>query len=52
MPIGLDANALPIGLQIMGDAFDEASVLAIVAHAERTQIAELVRPRIHVRILD
>lgn len=52
MPIGLDANALPIGLQIVGDAFDEASVLAVTAHAERTQIAELVRPRIHVRILD
>jgi aspartyl-tRNA(Asn)/glutamyl-tRNA(Gln) amidotransferase subunit A len=52
MPVGLDPNALPIGLQIIGDAWDEASVLAIAAHAERTQIAEVVRPNVHVRILD
>lgn len=52
MPVGLDANALPIGFQILGDAWDEASVLAIAAHAERAQIAEVVRPRVHVRILD
>jgi aspartyl-tRNA(Asn)/glutamyl-tRNA(Gln) amidotransferase subunit A len=52
MPVGLDANGLPIGLQIVGDAWDEASVLAVAAHAERTQIAEVARPRVHVRILD
>jgi aspartyl-tRNA(Asn)/glutamyl-tRNA(Gln) amidotransferase subunit A len=32
MPCGFDANGLPIGLQIMGGAFDEATVLR-VAHA-------------------
>ena len=32
VPCGFDANGLPIGLQIMGAAFDEATVLR-VAHA-------------------
>jgi aspartyl-tRNA(Asn)/glutamyl-tRNA(Gln) amidotransferase subunit A len=32
MPCGFDENGLPIGLQIMGGAFDEATVLR-VAHA-------------------
>jgi aspartyl-tRNA(Asn)/glutamyl-tRNA(Gln) amidotransferase subunit A len=32
LPCGFDAGGLPIGLQIMGRAFDEATVLR-VAHA-------------------
>jgi aspartyl-tRNA(Asn)/glutamyl-tRNA(Gln) amidotransferase subunit A len=32
VPCGFDAKGLPIGLQIMGGAFDEATVLRI-AHA-------------------
>ncbi len=32
LPCGFDAEGLPIGLQIMGGAFDEAAVLR-VAHA-------------------
>ena len=51
MPVGLDPNGLPIGLQIVGDAWDEASVLAVCAHAERAGIAEVVRPRVHVGVL-
>lgn len=52
MPVGLDANGLPIGLQLVGDAWDEASVLAVAAHAERAEIAEVVRPKVHVRVLE
>lgn len=51
MPVGLDPNGLPIGLQIVGDAWDEPSVLAVLAHAERAGIAEVVRPRVHVNVL-
>ena len=32
-------GGLPIGLQIVGDAWDEASVLAVMAHCERLQLA-------------
>jgi aspartyl-tRNA(Asn)/glutamyl-tRNA(Gln) amidotransferase subunit A len=38
MPVGMH-EGLPIGLQILGDAWDEASVLAVMAHAERVGIA-------------
>jgi Asp-tRNA(Asn)/Glu-tRNA(Gln) amidotransferase A subunit family amidase len=44
-PVGLDASALPIGLQLIGDAFDEASVLAVAAHLERIGAARVERPR-------
>ena len=39
VPVGRDADGLPIGLQFLGDAWDEASVLAAMAHCERTGIA-------------
>lgn len=51
MPVGVDPNGLPIGLQFVGDAWDEASVLAIAAHAERVGIAEVTRPRIVASVL-
>jgi Asp-tRNA(Asn)/Glu-tRNA(Gln) amidotransferase A subunit family amidase len=43
-PVGLDARSLPIGLQILGDAWDEATVLAVGAHLERIGAAEVRRP--------
>jgi aspartyl-tRNA(Asn)/glutamyl-tRNA(Gln) amidotransferase subunit A len=43
-PVGMDAAGLPIGLQIVGDAWDEAAVLAVLAHLERTEIASVRRP--------
>jgi len=43
-PVGLDPAGLPIGLQIIGDAWDEATVLAVLAHLERTEIASVRRP--------
>jgi aspartyl-tRNA(Asn)/glutamyl-tRNA(Gln) amidotransferase subunit A len=43
-PIGVDAGGLPIGLQIVGDAWDEAGVLGVLAHLERTGVASVRRP--------
>jgi aspartyl-tRNA(Asn)/glutamyl-tRNA(Gln) amidotransferase subunit A len=43
MPVGL-VDGLPVGLQLMGDAWDEASVLAAMAHAERLGLCGLPRP--------
>ena len=35
VPAGLDANGLPLGLQIIGKAFDEETVFAVSAEIER-----------------
>jgi aspartyl-tRNA(Asn)/glutamyl-tRNA(Gln) amidotransferase subunit A len=43
-PVGLDADRLPIGLQLVGDAWDEATVLAASAHLERIGVATAERP--------
>ncbi len=45
-PIGCDRDGLPIGLQIVGDAWDDAGVLQIAAWLEREQIARVLRPRV------
>ncbi|WP_394822757.1 amidase [Pendulispora albinea] len=50
-PVGLDAKNLPIGLQLMGDAWDEATVLAASAHLERMGTARVERPAVSVQIL-
>jgi aspartyl-tRNA(Asn)/glutamyl-tRNA(Gln) amidotransferase subunit A len=44
VPVGMK-DGLPVGLQFMGDAWDEASVFAAMAHCERMGIAELPAPR-------
>ena len=46
-PVGMHAG-LPIGLQLVGDAWDEATVLAACAHLERIGAATVVRPKIAV----
>lgn len=43
VPMGLHAE-LPMGLQIVGDAWDEASVLAVMAHCERLGLTAIDRP--------
>jgi aspartyl-tRNA(Asn)/glutamyl-tRNA(Gln) amidotransferase subunit A len=43
-PVGLDAEGMPIGLQILGGAWDEAGVLAVVAHLERCGVSSVARP--------
>ncbi|MBN2195823.1 MAG: amidase [Polyangiaceae bacterium] len=47
-PVGMDEVGLPLGLQIVGDAWDEASVLAVLAHLERSGAARVRRPSIAV----
>jgi Asp-tRNA(Asn)/Glu-tRNA(Gln) amidotransferase A subunit family amidase len=42
-PVGLHAG-LPVGLQLVGDAWDEASVLAGLAHIERLGLSDLPAP--------
>jgi aspartyl-tRNA(Asn)/glutamyl-tRNA(Gln) amidotransferase subunit A len=51
-PVGRDAEGRPIGLQLVGDAWDEATVLAALAHLERTEAACAERPRVSVKIVE
>lgn len=48
VPVGLDPDGLPMGLQIIGDAWDEATVLALMAQLERNGAARVLRPPHHV----
>jgi aspartyl-tRNA(Asn)/glutamyl-tRNA(Gln) amidotransferase subunit A len=50
-PVGRDAADRPIGLQLVGDAWDEATVLAACAHLERTGAAKVERPKVAVDVL-
>jgi aspartyl-tRNA(Asn)/glutamyl-tRNA(Gln) amidotransferase subunit A len=45
-PVGLDEGRLPLGLQLVGDAWDEATVLAAGAHLERIGAARVERPAV------
>ncbi|MBL9023194.1 MAG: amidase [Myxococcales bacterium] len=49
-PVGLD-DGLPVGLQLVGDAWDEAIVLGALAHLERIEIARVVRPKAALDLL-
>ena len=50
-PVGCDAAGLPVGLQLVGDAWDEATIFAALAHLERIGAAIPRRPRISASIL-
>lgn len=50
-PVGKDRNGLPIGLQILGDAWDDACVLQVLAHLERIGVARVERPRVWVDVV-
>ena len=50
-PVGL-SGGLPIGLQLIGDAWDEATVLAACAHLERVGAASAQRPKVAVDVAD
>jgi Asp-tRNA(Asn)/Glu-tRNA(Gln) amidotransferase A subunit family amidase len=52
IPVGLAGDAMPVGLQIVGDAWDEASVLQVAAHLEREGVARVVKPARAVDLLD
>lgn len=45
VPVGRGGDDIPIGLQIVGDAWDEASVLAVMAQLERAGLTDLPAPR-------
>jgi Asp-tRNA(Asn)/Glu-tRNA(Gln) amidotransferase A subunit family amidase len=49
-PVGCDVAGLPLGLQLVGDAWDEATVLAAAAHLERIGAAAVRRPRVTATI--
>ncbi|HEY6878641.1 MAG TPA: amidase [Polyangiales bacterium] len=50
-PVGFDAEGLPIGMSLVGDAWDEATVLALLAELERSSVACAARPPYHVGLL-
>jgi aspartyl-tRNA(Asn)/glutamyl-tRNA(Gln) amidotransferase subunit A len=50
-PIGSGEAGLPVGLQIVGDAFDEHTVLTVLAQLERAGVAAVRAPRIPVHPL-
>lgn len=45
-PVGSGAAGLPVGLQIVADAFDEATVLQVLGHLERLGVARVRAPRV------
>jgi aspartyl-tRNA(Asn)/glutamyl-tRNA(Gln) amidotransferase subunit A len=47
-PVGLDPDGLPIGVQIVGDAWDEATVLTCLAALERSGAARSPRSPHHI----
>jgi aspartyl-tRNA(Asn)/glutamyl-tRNA(Gln) amidotransferase subunit A len=51
MPAGKDGHGMPIGFQLVGDAWDEGTVLAAAAHLERIGAAEVMRPHASVDVL-
>jgi aspartyl-tRNA(Asn)/glutamyl-tRNA(Gln) amidotransferase subunit A len=43
-PVGVDHDGVPIGLQLLGDAWDEAGLLSVLAHLERIGAARVIQP--------
>jgi aspartyl-tRNA(Asn)/glutamyl-tRNA(Gln) amidotransferase subunit A len=50
-PIGLDSEGLPIGLQLVADAWDEGTLIALMAELSRLDVARSARPAYHVELL-
>jgi aspartyl-tRNA(Asn)/glutamyl-tRNA(Gln) amidotransferase subunit A len=44
-PVGVDQDGLPVGLQIVGDAWAEDVVIGVLAHLERMEVASVPRPK-------
>lgn len=51
VPCGYDAGGLPVGLQVIGRAWDEGTVLRVGRAVERLTFAEPRRPAVHYEIL-
>jgi aspartyl-tRNA(Asn)/glutamyl-tRNA(Gln) amidotransferase subunit A len=50
-PVGIDPEGLPIGMSLVGDAWDETTVLALMAELERSGVASAARPPYHVGLI-
>ncbi len=50
-PVGV-ADGMPVGIQILGDAWDEACVLQVMAHLERLGLAATRRPPGYIDVVD
>jgi aspartyl-tRNA(Asn)/glutamyl-tRNA(Gln) amidotransferase subunit A len=50
-PVGADSDGLPIGLQLVGPAWDEATLLGAAAWLEREQVAAVRRPKVSFDLL-
>ncbi len=50
-PVGVDDDGLPIGLQIVGDAWDEHVILGLLAHLERMGVGAVVKPKAALDLL-
>jgi aspartyl-tRNA(Asn)/glutamyl-tRNA(Gln) amidotransferase subunit A len=46
-PVGAARDGLPLGLQLLGDAWDEPAVLQGLAHLQRIGVATPIRPVTH-----
>lgn len=46
-PVGMGLDGLPVGLQIIGDAWDDATVIQVLAHLERIGASTMIRPNSH-----
>lgn len=51
IPVGIDDEGLPIGLQLIGDVWDEGTLLSLMAELERLGVARAARPPYHVELL-
>lgn len=50
MPVGRGRSGMPVGMQLVADAWDESSLLAASATLERAQFARCERPELHVEL--
>ena len=51
-PVGFDSSRMPVGLQLIGDAWDEACVLQVLAQLERNGAATVKRPEEAIDLLE
>jgi aspartyl-tRNA(Asn)/glutamyl-tRNA(Gln) amidotransferase subunit A len=52
VPVGVGAFGVPVGMQLTGDAWDEAALLAVSAHLERVGVGASIRPPAAFDLLD